>query len=265
MNSHASFSPPLKVVPNPRRARVERLVVVACFEVQPAAVRGEGGLHVVAVVGDDVGVGRGGKGPRLFVGVGRRRRRRGCGDVRRGLGEDAVAMKAIAIARQAAAVALLDYPPRAMVMPTSMQPEHDHRDTHKPRVMPGHPAEGPPVRNNITMAIALETREALECWRSHDKKGDHHRKRREEDEEKDADGAQPVFPSQPGCAEMVPAFDSSADASFLELRRCQHRGDNRGQSVRNEAMRRRPRSRSPAHGKDGAAASRVRSRKPSDT
>src|SRR6266403_2570704 len=84
-----------EIVTNPHRSGFEILVVVASLEMQPAAIRGEGGLHILLVIGHDVSGGGDGKRPgclvRFFGERGRRVLRRGDGRVRRLLGQSVVA------------------------------------------------------------------------------------------------------------------------------------------------------------------------------
>ena len=92
---------------------------------QPAAIRGERGLHIFLIIGHDVSGGGDGKRPGFLVRFfGDRRRRvlrRGDGRVRRLLGQSVVVCKGNG-KRDQGKESHLFHPPNAMVRPTRINP-----------------------------------------------------------------------------------------------------------------------------------------------
>src|SRR5580692_7800572 len=115
-----------KVIADPQRPRPQVLVVVACFQVQPAAVRRENWIHIGLTVRNDVAIDGKVIGPRVFGSISRIRRR----TARRSLAqrlptqEDNHGKHSELLHRFQNAIVtdVVAHPPSAMATPTSAKP-----------------------------------------------------------------------------------------------------------------------------------------------
>src|SRR6266403_1951598 len=115
------------------------------------------------------------------------------------------------------------------------QAKDNHRNTHQPRVTPGHAPKGVARQKQHHDGDGIGDAQG---WPSvaHENERNHHRERAQEDQEKDADGTQPIILAQPRVigwfGQLFQALIQRFHFDWLQNGR-----DHRWQRVRYEALR----------------------------